>query len=86
MTAPMTKEPQKTSVMSLDDLIGDAMITTSPMDTTHRCDRCGAQALVRAELGNMKLIFCAHHARANIPVMAEQGWKFDDQSARLLNA
>lgn len=27
-----------------------------------RCDRCGAQARVRAVLANGDLLFCAHHA------------------------
>ena len=29
-----------------------------------RCDRCGAQAFVRAVLVNGDLLFCGHHARA----------------------
>jgi len=29
-----------------------------------RCDRCGAQAFVRAVLPSGDLLFCAHHGRA----------------------
>lgn len=32
-----------------------------------RCDRCGAQAFVRARLGDgLELHFCAHHGREHI--------------------
>lgn len=32
-----------------------------------RCDRCGAQAFVRARLaGGFELLFCAHHGREHI--------------------
>lgn len=32
--------------------------------TAHdRCDRCGAQALVRATLAHGELLFCGHHGR-----------------------
>lgn len=85
MSAHMTKEPKKATQQELYEMIGSASITTAPLNNSHRCDRCGAQALVRSELGNLKLLFCAHHARMNIPAMLEKDWKFDDQSDRLLN-
>jgi hypothetical protein len=28
-----------------------------------RCDKCGAQAMVRATLANGELYFCGHHGR-----------------------
>ncbi|TQL51596.1 DUF7455 domain-containing protein [Ornithinicoccus hortensis] len=32
-----------------------------------RCDRCGAQAFVRARLaGGFELLFCAHHGREHL--------------------
>jgi endonuclease YncB( thermonuclease family) len=34
-----------------------------PMSTLDRCDKCGAQALVRATLANGELYFCGHHGR-----------------------
>jgi hypothetical protein len=44
--------------------------STAPVDPTialtalDRCDRCGAQAYVRATLpSGSELLFCAHHAR-----------------------
>lgn len=38
---------------------------TRQLSTVDRCDRCGAQAYVRATLASNggQLLFCAHHAR-----------------------
>ncbi len=39
-------------------------LTASPLTATDRCDRCGAQAYIRATLASgSELLFCAHHAR-----------------------
>jgi hypothetical protein len=39
-------------------------LTASPLTATDRCDRCGAQAYIRATLtSGSELMFCAHHAR-----------------------
>ena len=36
----------------------------SPLTAADRCDRCGAQAFIRATLASgAELLFCAHHAR-----------------------
>ena len=35
----------------------------APIALTERCDKCGAQAKVRATLANGELYFCGHHAR-----------------------
>jgi len=44
-----------------------AEVTTmiaSPLTAADRCDRCGAQAFIRATLvSGAELLFCAHHAR-----------------------
>lgn len=38
------------------------------LKTSDRCDRCGAQAYVRANLNvGGELLFCAHHAREHLP-------------------
>jgi hypothetical protein len=37
---------------------------TSELTAADRCDRCGAQAFVRARLASgAQLLFCAHHGR-----------------------
>ena len=40
-----------------------ALDTQRPIAVTERCDKCGAQARVRATLANGELYFCGHHAR-----------------------
>lgn len=40
---------------------------TRELTTAHRCDRCGAQAFVRARLADgLELLFCAHHGRVHL--------------------
>ena len=44
-----------------------------------RCDRCGAQAYVRASLhGGGELLFCAHHGREHLPKLREHADIFDE--------
>lgn len=40
-----------------------AVDTKAPITPHDRCDKCGAQAMVRATLVNGELYFCGHHAR-----------------------
>lgn len=84
MTATVKSNP-KLSPLGLEVLIGEHHLVTNMMDNSHRCDRCGAQAMVRAVLGNLQLLLCGHHAKANIELMIPTGWKFDDQSERLMS-
>ncbi len=46
-----------------------------------RCDRCGAQALVRATLPNGELLFCGHHARQHAEALAQVAIAVDDTRA-----
>jgi hypothetical protein len=40
------------------------ILETTPLNAVDRCDRCGAQAYVRAVLLNGgELLFCGHHAK-----------------------
>lgn len=40
---------------------------TPELTVADRCDRCGAQAYVRARLADgLELHFCAHHGRAHL--------------------
>ena len=49
-----------------------------------RCDRCGAQAYVRASLPRGgELIFCAHHANDYRTALEAKGADIYDESARL---
>ena len=40
-----------------------SVTTRKPLTYYDRCDKCGAQAKVRATLANGELYFCGHHAR-----------------------
>lgn len=50
-----------------------------------RCDRCGAQAFVRARLaGGFELLFCAHHGREHIEKLRDlDDIEITDESHRL---
>lgn len=54
-----------------------------PLTTADRCDACGAQAFVRVVLAAGELLFCAHHARANMAALEKQALFIQDESARL---
>ncbi|GAA1108545.1 DUF7455 domain-containing protein [Nesterenkonia jeotgali] len=53
-----------------------------------RCDRCGAQAYVRAALssGAGVLLFCNHHARAVEDSLRPKTIEWIDESDRLVTA
>jgi hypothetical protein len=46
-----------------------------------RCDRCGAQALVRATLEHGDLLFCGHHARQHAEALARVAVSVDRPAA-----
>jgi hypothetical protein len=62
----------------------------TPLNSLDRCDRCGAQAYVRAILvSGGELLFCSHHAKEYAeglkPVAAviqDESQKLADQSAK----
>ncbi|MGB3828429.1 MAG: hypothetical protein WA962_06585 [Ornithinimicrobium sp.] len=55
------------------------------LTAAHRCDRCGAQAYVRARLADgLELHFCAHHGRAHLDKLRNlDGITITDESERL---
>jgi hypothetical protein len=58
----------------------------SPLAVADRCDRCGAQAFVRARLaGGSELLFCGHHGRDAMARLMELGAAVRDDTA-LINA
>ena len=61
-----------------------ALAPTKPLTALDRCDRCGAQAYIRATLPvGGELLFCAHHGRQHLAVLREKGAEIQDESARL---
>jgi hypothetical protein len=54
------------------------------LSAVDRCDRCGAQAYVRVELGGgAELLFCAHHARQHEDKLREVAITIHDETGRL---
>jgi uncharacterized Zn finger protein (UPF0148 family) len=62
----------------------DVTTALAPLLTAaDRCDRCGAQAYVRARLhAGGELLFCAHHGREHLPKLREHA-EIHDESERL---
>ena len=59
-------------------------VTASPLTATDRCDRCGAQAYVRATLmSGSDLLFCAHHWHENESALREVAVDIHDETDRL---
>ncbi|MFC5338282.1 DUF7455 domain-containing protein [Leucobacter denitrificans] len=54
-----------------------------PMSALDRCDSCGAQAYVRAELSGSELLFCAHHAKKHEPKLRPIADSWYDESHKL---
>ena len=61
------------------------MGTTTALTAQDRCDRCGAQAYLRVEIGDVgELLFCAHHAREHgDKIRALEGATVHDETAKL---
>ncbi len=61
-----------------------AVLDTPALTAADRCDRCGAQAYLRAVLpGGGDLLFCAHHGREHADKLREVAVDIKDESARL---
>jgi hypothetical protein len=64
-----------------------ALAPTKPLTVADRCDRCGAQAYVRAVLvGGGDLLFCAHHGRKYEEKLRSVATSWHDETARLIEA
>ena len=66
------------------------MTTTAPaphtFTATDRCDRCGAQAFMRAVLSSGDLLFCAHHGRAYGDALAAKALVVEDATETINKA
>ena len=55
------------------------------LSAADRCDRCGAQAYIRARLvGGGELLFCAHHGRQHLPQLQAHASEIHDETDRLI--
>ena len=77
MTTSTQSATESTTTIS-----ADAALTAAD-----RCDRCGAQAYVRATLpGGTDLLFCGHHGNAHRPSLLVAGAAIHDETDKLLVA
>ena len=61
------------------------LVTEAPLTAADRCDRCGAQAYVRATLpAGGDLLMCGHHANAHRAALLVAGASIHDETDRLL--
>lgn len=60
------------------------ILETTSLTAVDRCDRCGAQAYVRATLLNGgELLFCGHHGKEYAEGLKKVTLKIDDETERL---
>jgi len=63
------------------------MLQSVPLNALDRCDRCGAQAYVRAVLLNGgELMLCAHHGKEYAEKLKVVAAKIIDESEKLVEA
>jgi hypothetical protein len=61
------------------------LLESLPLNALDRCDRCGAQAYVRAVLLNGgELMFCAHHGKEYAEKLKPIAAKIHDESEKLI--
>ena len=62
------------------------ILETTPLNAVDRCDRCGAQAYVRATLlSGLELLFCGHHAKEYADKLKKVSTSIQDETERLSN-
>ena len=60
------------------------ILETTPLNAVDRCDRCGAQAYVRATLiSGLELLFCGHHAKKYQESLASKALRIQDETDRI---
>ena len=50
----------------------------APLTVADRCDRCGAQAFVRATKNHLPLLFCGHHGSKSVDRLILDGFNVED--------
>ena len=62
------------------------ILEPTPLNAVDRCDRCGAQAYVRATLLNGgELLFCGHHAKEYSERLKPLVANIQDETAKLID-
>jgi hypothetical protein len=55
-------------------------VQASRLTASDRCDRCGAQAYIRAILPSGELLFCGHHGRDAMAGLRDVALEIQDQT------
>ncbi len=63
--------------------MAQTLLSSTNLGALDRCDRCGAQAYVRAVLAAGELLFCAHHGREYGEKLAREALLVEDNSSVL---
>jgi hypothetical protein len=67
------------------DMSDQVMLESVPLNALDRCDRCGAQAYVRAVLlTGGELMFCAHHGKEYAEKLKSVAATIIDESEKLV--
>lgn len=60
-------------------------VAPSPLTSSDRCDRCGAQAYLRVILASgSELLFCAHHGREHQDKLRTVAVNVHDETSKLV--
>ncbi|MBW3639851.1 MAG: hypothetical protein KY451_08390 [Actinobacteria bacterium] len=63
--------------------MAQTLLASTYLGALDRCDRCGAQAYVRAVLAAGELLFCAHHGREYGEKLSRDALLVEDNSSVL---
>jgi hypothetical protein len=62
----------------------EIVLESTPLNALDRCDRCGAQAYVRAVMDNgFELLFCGHHAKKYQEGLSGVAARIQDETDRI---
>ncbi|MEV4774908.1 hypothetical protein LTA6_003050 [Microbacterium sp. LTA6] len=64
----------------------EASVIEFRLTAMDRCDSCGAQAYIAAEVNGSELLFCAHHGRKYEEKLRSIATSWHDETARLIDA
>lgn len=60
-----------------------AAVLVHRLTARDRCDSCGAQAYIAAEVSGSELLFCAHHGRKYEAKLRSMATAWHDETSRL---
>lgn len=79
----MTEEDEMTTLSTPAE---PAAVLEHRLTAADRCDSCGAQAYIAAEVTGSELLFCAHHGRKYEEKLRTIATSWHDETSRLVDA